>query len=132
MFWIKKTIKNVTIVVPVLITSCHVSENPNAGPEAAHTKTTMQQIMKATACPAAWETVSAIWPNHLFKFIVGTPKLGQGRMQFVLGVLIAIALVATLVSLMLGSIFGDDPMFVALGQTLAIVGAATFAWWLGK
>ena len=52
-------------------------------------------------------------------------------MQFVLGVLIAIALVA-LVSLMLGSIFGDDPMFVALGQTLAIVGAATFAWWLGK
>ena len=52
-------------------------------------------------------------------------------MQFVLGVLIAIALVATLVSLMLGSIFGDDPMFVALGQTLAIVGAAAFAWWLG-
>jgi hypothetical protein len=50
-------------------------------------------------------------------------------MQFVLGVLIAIALVATLVSLMLGSVFGDDPMFVALGQTLAIVGAATFAWW---
>jgi len=40
--------------------------NPNAGPEAAHTKTTMQQIMKATACPAAWETVSAIWVNHLF------------------------------------------------------------------
>ena len=53
-------------------------------------------------------------------------------MQFVLGVLIAIALVATLMSLMLGSIFGDDLMFVALGQTLAIAGAATFAWWLGK
>jgi hypothetical protein len=53
-------------------------------------------------------------------------------MQFVLGVLIAIALVATLMSLMLGSIFGDDPMFVALGQTFAIVGAATFAWWLGR
>jgi hypothetical protein len=52
-FWIKKTIKNVTIVVPVLITSCHVSENPNTGPEAAQTMTTMQQIMKATACPAA-------------------------------------------------------------------------------
>jgi hypothetical protein len=32
-------------------------------------------------------------------------------MQFVLGVLIAIALMATLVSLMLRSIFGDDPMF---------------------
>jgi hypothetical protein len=25
-FWITKTIKNVTIVVPVLITNCHVSE----------------------------------------------------------------------------------------------------------
>jgi hypothetical protein len=53
-------------------------------------------------------------------------------MQFVLGVLIAIALVATLVSLTLRSIFGDDLMFVALGQTLAIVGAAAFAWWLGR
>ena len=53
-------------------------------------------------------------------------------MQFVLGVLIAIALVVTLVSRMLRSIFGDDPMFVTLGQTLAIVGAATFAWWLGR
>jgi hypothetical protein len=30
---IKKTIKNVTIVVPVFITSCHVSENLNRGPE---------------------------------------------------------------------------------------------------
>ena len=48
-------------------------------------------------------------------------------MQFVLGVLIAIALVATLVSLTLRSIFGDDLMFVALGQTLAIVGAAAFS-----
>ena len=53
-------------------------------------------------------------------------------MRFVLGVLIAIALVLTLVSLMLGSIFGINPMFAALGQTLAIVGAATFAWWLGR
>jgi hypothetical protein len=53
-------------------------------------------------------------------------------MQFMLGVLTAIALVATLLSLTLGSIFGDNPMFVALGQTLAIVGAATFAWWLGR
>jgi hypothetical protein len=53
-------------------------------------------------------------------------------MQFVLGALIAIALAATLVSLILASFFGDNPMFVALGQTLAILGAATFAWWLGR
>ncbi len=25
--WMRKTIRNVTMVVPVLITSCHVSEN---------------------------------------------------------------------------------------------------------
>ena len=53
-------------------------------------------------------------------------------MPFILGVLIAIGLSATLVSLMLGNTFGDHAMFVALGQTLAILGAAFFAWWLGK
>ena len=51
---------------------------------------------------------------------------------FVLGVLIASALAAILVSLALGSIFSSDPMFVALGQTLAILEAAFFAWWLGR
>jgi len=56
-------------------------------------------------------------------------------MQFVLGVLIAIALVATLVSLMLGSICGDDLMFVALGQTLAINGGSDICvvvWKIGR
>jgi hypothetical protein len=53
-------------------------------------------------------------------------------MQFILGVLIAIGLSATLVSVMLGNMFGDHPMFVTLGQTLAILGAAIFAWWLGR
>jgi len=53
-------------------------------------------------------------------------------LRFVLGVLIASALAAILVSLALGSIFSSDPMFVALGQTIAILGAATFAWWLGR
>ena len=52
-------------------------------------------------------------------------------MAFILGVLIAIGLSATLVSVILGNTFGDHPMFVALGQTLAILGAAIFAWWLG-
>jgi hypothetical protein len=34
--WIRKTIKKVTIVVPVLITSCQVSEKPNIEPVIAH------------------------------------------------------------------------------------------------
>lgn len=36
-------------------------------------------------------------------------------MPFILGVLIAIGLLATLVSVMLGNTFGDHAMFVALG-----------------
>jgi hypothetical protein len=31
--------RNVTIVVPVLMTSCHVSDQPKTGPEAAHRST---------------------------------------------------------------------------------------------
>ena len=48
-------------------------------------------------------------------------------MPFILGVLIAIGLSVTLVSVVLGNTFGDYPMFVALGQTLAIFGVAFFA-----
>ena len=50
-------------------------------------------------------------------------------MHFVVGVLIAIALLATLTSLTLANLFGDAPIFVAVGHTLAILGAAGFAWW---
>jgi hypothetical protein len=37
--------RNVTIVVPVLITNCHVSENPKMGPVTA--QTTMEAHAKA-------------------------------------------------------------------------------------
>jgi hypothetical protein len=53
-------------------------------------------------------------------------------MTFILGVLIAIGLSATSVAIMLENKFGDQPMFVALGQLLAILGAATFAWWVAR
>jgi hypothetical protein len=53
-------------------------------------------------------------------------------MPFILGVLIAIGLSATSVAVMLENTFGGQPMFVALGHTLAILGAAIFAWWLGR
>ena len=36
MFWITKTIRNVTIVVPVLMTSCQVSDQPKNGPLTPH------------------------------------------------------------------------------------------------
>jgi hypothetical protein len=53
-------------------------------------------------------------------------------MPFVAGVLIAIGLSATLISLTLANLFGEAPIFVALGQSVAILGAAAFAWWLIK
>lgn len=36
-FWIRKTIRKVMIVVEVLMMSCQVSEKPRAGPEQPHT-----------------------------------------------------------------------------------------------
>ena len=45
-------------------------------------------------------------------------------MPFTIGVLLAIALSATLLSLSLEAVFGPTPFFAALGQCSAILGAA--------
>ena len=37
-FWIRNTIRNVTMVVPVLMTSCQVSLKPKTGPVTIHTQ----------------------------------------------------------------------------------------------
>jgi hypothetical protein len=108
--------RKVTMVVPVLMINCQVSEKPKTGPVAAQMITMIQQIMNATAWPVAWATASATWVNHLFHSWSANCHRS----------------VATLASVMLGNTFGDQPMFVALGQTLAILGAAIFAWWLGR
>src|SRR3954454_24049940 len=57
----RKTIRNVMIVVPVLMISCHVSENPKIGPVTAH-------IMKVVARPAANEILLAVSANNLANF----------------------------------------------------------------
>ena len=61
-----------TIVVPVLMINCHVSENAKTGPVAAQMITMVQQRMKAAACPVAWDTTSAMWVNHLFKCMISS------------------------------------------------------------
>jgi hypothetical protein len=53
-------------------------------------------------------------------------------MPFIVGVLMVIALSATVLSLSLEAVFGAAPIFVVIGQCLAILGAAAFAWWLGR
>lgn len=52
-FWIKKTIRNVTIVVPVLMINCHVSEYRNMGPVIAQTSTIIAASKNVNARPAA-------------------------------------------------------------------------------
>src|SRR5215510_7859338 len=49
----RKTIKNVTIVVPVLMTNCHVSLKPKTGPVPAQTTITVTATRKATGRPVA-------------------------------------------------------------------------------
>jgi hypothetical protein len=53
-------------------------------------------------------------------------------MPFILGALITIGLSPTLISVALANFFGEAPIFVAIGQSLAILGAAAFAWWLAR
>jgi len=52
-FWIRNTIRKVTIVVPVLITSCHVLEKPKTGPVIIQAKTARQASKKVTGRPIA-------------------------------------------------------------------------------
>lgn len=53
------------MVVPVLITSCHVSEYPKAGPQAAHTNTAATAQPKAVGEPAHFVTCAAKWSKNL-------------------------------------------------------------------
>jgi hypothetical protein len=50
--------------------------------------------------------------------------------RFIIGALIAIALAATLIATTLERIFDHREFFAALGETVAIIAAATFAWWI--
>ena len=57
--WMTKTMRNVTIVVAVLITSCHVSEKSNSGPVTSHVTITAAASSRAYGEPAAFVTRAA-------------------------------------------------------------------------
>src|SRR4051812_6207047 len=63
-FWIRNTMRKVTIVVPVLITSCQVSLNPNRGPVAAHTTMTAAAAVNADGLPMVRAVAFANRENH--------------------------------------------------------------------
>ncbi|MNX89065.1 hypothetical protein D3C86_1210640 [compost metagenome] len=62
-FWIRKTIRKVMMVVPVLITNCQVSLNLKTGPVAAQTRTSSRHRMKVHGRPATLAVVLAKWLN---------------------------------------------------------------------
>jgi hypothetical protein len=47
--------RKVMIVVPVFMTSCQVSLNPNMGPVTAQTKMMSTAVTKVAGCPVACE-----------------------------------------------------------------------------
>ena len=51
--WIRNTIRKVTMIVAVLMTSCQVSPNPNKGPVVAQTMMTTMATRKAQGLPVA-------------------------------------------------------------------------------
>ena len=57
--WMTNTMRNVTIVVAVLITSCHVSEKSKSGPVTSHVMITAAASSRAYGEPAAFVTRAA-------------------------------------------------------------------------
>src|SRR5262245_26870418 len=66
--WIRKTIRKVTTVVPVLITSCHVSEKRKIGPVTSQTMMMLTAIANAQELPVqavtARDQVSSFLPTR--------------------------------------------------------------------
>jgi hypothetical protein len=75
----RKTIRNVTIVVPVLMTSCHVSLKPKKGPEMAHNIRTAVASENAPGRPAARDVHLANrvkMEGDFFGFMLTHPGIG--------------------------------------------------------
>jgi predicted component of type VI protein secretion system len=61
----RNTIRKVTIVVPVLITSCQVSEKLKSGPVTAHATMIATAKVNTQARPASRDVTVAICENSL-------------------------------------------------------------------
>src|SRR3954469_20778482 len=80
------------MVVPVLMTSCHVSEKPKNGPEIAQTTTVPRARAKTQALPTSREPTFAISANNLLGtpgcfLAVRAPEVGAGEPFFLSKVL---------------------------------------------
>src|SRR3954468_16342861 len=74
----RKTIKNVTIVVPVLIASCQVSLKSKSGPLMAQTSMTSTAIAKLPAWPQIRAVrLAALWNANRHLAVLGTLRLSS-------------------------------------------------------
>ena len=70
------------MVVPVFMTSCHVSENLKSGPETAHNSTTAKAIENAGVLPTARVTFDENLSKNPF-FLTRLPELSfAGKFLF--------------------------------------------------
>jgi hypothetical protein len=77
----RKTMRKVTMVVPVLMTSCHVSEKPKSGPVTAQTMMTSTASAKVAGRPVARAVHLAKRVNQCVDFVGLTevpPKAARG------------------------------------------------------
>src|SRR5262245_48077274 len=85
-FWTRKTIRNVTMVVPVLMTSCQVSLKPNNGPKTAHATIVNTAMPKPSGCPATCDVHFAKREKGELRYtMVRPPQLSVGSWQLSVG-----------------------------------------------
>lgn len=68
-FWIRNTMRNVTIVVPVLMTNCQVSVKPNSGPVPTQTTIVNPARPNVRGWPAEWAIFLAIRANAELRYV---------------------------------------------------------------
>ncbi len=69
--WMRNTIRNVMMVVPVLMTSCQVSEYLNRGPVAAYSSIIPTEVTKAAVEPVNLVMVPANRPKKECFSLIG-------------------------------------------------------------
>lgn len=73
--------RKVTIVVPVLITSCHGSDQPNSGPDNPHTTMISYAMTNTRGRPAAAATLLAIYSKKWLMCASAVANASNGESQ---------------------------------------------------
>jgi hypothetical protein len=75
----RNTIRKVTIVVPVLMTSCQLSLNRNSGPVINHTRMRVTARMNVAGRPAPRDVALATRVNHERDFVGSIREILNGK-----------------------------------------------------